>query len=214
MLTNVGLTMLSEAQVSSEPLTLTRVEIGSQFTQANLLPTLTSVLVPKGTPLIGETTAGVDGSKITIVSSNVGVITPYSICQVGVYATHPKVNSGAESLYLISQCESPADTVPVYDSTPLKIIFNMYIKHDRAQNVTVVIDEAYMPKATADTLGAIKVGANLTIDDNGVLSGVNSFTLPTASNSVLGGVKVGSGLTIDASGVLNALGTITYREVV
>ena len=34
-----------------------------------------------------------------------------------------------------------------------------------------VIDSTYLPIASADTLGAIKVGNNLTIDENGVLNG-------------------------------------------
>jgi hypothetical protein len=53
----------------------------------------------------------------------------------------------------------------------------------------------------------VKIGANLSIDANGVLSapapGTN-YTLPTASATVLGGIKIGNGLSIDASGVVSA----------
>jgi len=60
-----------------------------------------------------------------------------------------------------------------------------------------------LPTASTSSLGGIKVGSNLSIDDNGVLSGASSYSLPTASASQLGGVKVGTGLTI-TGGVLSA----------
>lgn len=65
-----------------------------------------------------------------------------------------------------------------------------------------------LPTASATVLGGIKVGANLSIDGNGVLSAnADAYTLPVATPSVLGGVKVGSGLSIDGSGVLSATGS-------
>ena len=60
-----------------------------------------------------------------------------------------------------------------------------------------------LPAATSDTLGGVKVGTGLTINE-GVLS-ADGYTLPTASADTLGGVKVGSGLTI-TNGVLSADG--------
>ncbi len=69
------------------------------------------------------------------------------------------------------------------------------------------IPPAYtLPTASATVLGGIKVGSNLTIDGNGVLSAVQgSYTLPTASTTVLGGVKVdGTSITIDGNGVITA----------
>ena len=61
-----------------------------------------------------------------------------------------------------------------------------------------------LPTATANDLGGIKVGTNLSITD-GVLSALDqTYTLPTAAANVLGGVKVGSGLAINANnGVLS-----------
>jgi hypothetical protein len=65
------------------------------------------------------------------------------------------------------------------------------------------IPSAYtLPKATGSALGGVKVGANLSIDANGILSGVSSYSLPIASASELGGVKVGTGLTI-INGILS-----------
>lgn len=64
-----------------------------------------------------------------------------------------------------------------------------------------------LPIASAETLGGIKVGSNLSIDsETGALSGNPAYTLPTASAEALGGIKVGSNLSIDANGVLSALG--------
>ena len=95
-----------------------------------------------------------------------------------------------------------------------------------------------LPKATASVLGGIKVGTNLSIDADGVLSAdaqayaeastssaglmsasdktklnsiasnANNYTLPTASSTTLGGIKVGSNLSI-SNGVLSATDT-TY----
>ncbi len=60
-----------------------------------------------------------------------------------------------------------------------------------------------LPTASADTLGGVKIGDNLSIDGSGVLSAVASpYELPTASVDVKGGIKIGSRLTI-TDGVLS-----------
>lgn len=75
-----------------------------------------------------------------------------------------------------------------------------------------------LPKASASTLGGIKVGNNLSIDANGVLSASDStysagvgldldageFSLLPATAAALGGVKVGTRLSITAGGTLSA----------
>ena len=77
------------------------------------------------------------------------------------------------------------------------------------------IPAAYtLPIASPTVLGGFKVGANLSIDANGVLSAnTGSYTLPTASASTLGGIKIGSGLTIDGNGVVNATGGSTVPSI-
>jgi len=58
--------------------------------------------------------------------------------------------------------------------------------------------------ATTTQLGVVKVGNNLSINSEGVLSANSgTYTLPTATGSVLGGVKVGSRLSI-SNGILSA----------
>lgn len=82
------------------------------------------------------------------------------------------------------------------------------------------IPAAYtLPTADATTLGGIKVGANLSIDGNGVLSAnPGAYTLPIADATTLGGIKIGSGLEIDAGGVVTvtasgATGLATRQEL-
>lgn len=59
-------------------------------------------------------------------------------------------------------------------------------------------------KATSNTLGGIKVGENLSIDEDGVLS-AEGGELPIATSEVLGGIKVGDNLTIDENGKLSSI---------
>ena len=64
--------------------------------------------------------------------------------------------------------------------------------------------EYHLPIASETTLGGIKVGSNLTIEEDGTLNAeATEYQLPTASASTLGGVKVGSNLQI-VDGVLSA----------
>lgn len=75
-----------------------------------------------------------------------------------------------------------------------------------------------LPTASANTLGGVKIGDNITISESGAISAPAPYSLPTASAETLGGIKVGSGLSI-ADGVLSASGgssvdySTTEREV-
>ena len=60
-----------------------------------------------------------------------------------------------------------------------------------------------LPTATADVLGGIKVGTNLSITDGVLSASDQTYTLPTAAANTLGGVKVGSGLAINDQSVLS-----------
>ena len=64
--------------------------------------------------------------------------------------------------------------------------------------------------ASANDLGVIKVGENLTISPDGTLSAQQTvYSLPTASSTVLGGVKVGTGLSI-SQGVISSNNPTPY----
>lgn len=70
---------------------------------------------------------------------------------------------------------------------------------------TINIDTAtrnyHLPIASATTLGGIKVGTNLTIEEDGTLNAESTeYNLPVATSSTLGGIKIGSGLNISNDG--------------
>lgn len=82
---------------------------------------------------------------------------------------------------------------------------NINIEREQ-HNITISepMREYHLPIASESVLGGIKVGNNLTIEEDGTLNAESTeYTLPTASASTLGGVKVGSNLTIN-DGVLTA----------
>lgn len=59
--------------------------------------------------------------------------------------------------------------------------------------------------ATRDSLGSVKIGAGLSITEDGLLTAdAQDFTLTPASADSLGGVKIGSRLSIDTNGILSA----------
>ena len=98
-----------------------------------------------------------------------------------------------------------------------------------------------LPTSSSSVLGGIKIGSNLSIDSDGVVSATNTtysdvtttthglmtasdkvklngiesnannYSLPIAGSSTLGGVKVGTNLSINSSGVLSATDT-TYSN--
>ncbi len=72
-----------------------------------------------------------------------------------------------------------------------------------------------LPVASAETLGGVKVGTGLSINESGVLSNSNPtpYSLPNASAETLGGVKVGTGLSINESGVLSASGGYSVTAI-
>jgi len=63
-----------------------------------------------------------------------------------------------------------------------------------------------IPVATGSTVGGIKLGDNLSITSDGVLSAVvpSAYTLPKATTSTLGGIIIGTNLSVDVDGVLSA----------
>ena len=81
-------------------------------------------------------------------------------------------------------------------------------------NKPTIPAEYTLPIASPTVLGGFKVGANLSIDGDGVLSAnPGSYTLPIADATTLGGIKVGSGLSIDGNGVLTATGGSTVPSI-
>lgn len=82
---------------------------------------------------------------------------------------------------------------------------NIIIEREQ-HNITISepMCDYHLPIASETVLGGIKVGNNLTIEEDGTLNAESTeYTLPTASASTLGGVKVGTNLDIN-DGVLTA----------
>ena len=64
-------------------------------------------------------------------------------------------------------------------------------------NIDTATRTYHLPIASETTLGGIKVGNNLTIEEDGTLNAESTeYNLPVATSSTLGGVKIGSGLTM------------------
>ena len=67
-------------------------------------------------------------------------------------------------------------------------------------NIDTATRNYHLPIASSTVLGGIKVGDNLTIEDDGTLNAEQTeYELPVASASQLGGIKVGAGLEINNS---------------
>lgn len=66
-----------------------------------------------------------------------------------------------------------------------------------------------LPIASAETLGGVKIGDNITISEDGKISApapTPEYNLPVASAEVLGGIKIGEGLNITEEGILSTNG--------
>lgn len=85
-----------------------------------------------------------------------------------------------------------------------------FMSAEDKQNLNTLVQEGLtLSPATANKLGGVKVGANLSVTADGTLSAdAQQYTLPTASADTLGGVKVGTNLSI-SNGVLSATNTDT-----
>jgi hypothetical protein len=64
------------------------------------------------------------------------------------------------------------------------------------------VEHYVLPTASTEVLGGIKVGENLSIDENGVLN-AEEYTLPKAEGNTLGGVKIGTGINVSEDGTIS-----------
>lgn len=82
----------------------------------------------------------------------------------------------------------------------------IYLQPDNIEVTEPLVAEYILPKATANTLGGIKIGDNVNISADGHLS------VPIASATNLGVIKVGTGLTIGDDGTLNSVAEYTLPQ--
>lgn len=95
----------------------------------------------------------------------------------------------------LSKIETPSDSnvLPISDGQTTKKISFLDLK------------TAINSVASSDTLGTIRIGNGLQINDIGVVSVRNfdGYILPPATTETLGGVIIGNGLTLSETGVLS-----------
>lgn len=104
--------------------------------------------------------------------------------------------------------------ITISSTAPVQSDWNASSGLEQILNKPTIPPEYTLPTAAAGTLGGVKVGANLSIDGNGVLSAnAGAYTLPAAAAGTLGGVKIGSGLSIDGNGVLTATGGSSVPQI-
>ena len=117
-----------------------------------------------------------------------------------------------------------ADTIPEATTTTAGLMSSS--DKSKLDGVATNANNYVLPTASDTTLGGVKVGSGLSINDDilstdpipdattsasGLMSatdktklnGLSPYTLPAATTSSLGGVKVGSGLSIDTTGELS-----------
>ena len=85
---------------------------------------------------------------------------------------------------------------------------NLYIRYSGAwidASPTSGSGSSYtLTTATSTALGGVKIGANINIDGNGVISvTTGSYTLTTATHIALGGVKIGAGINVAGDGTIS-----------
>jgi plastocyanin len=104
--------------------------------------------------------------------------------------------------------------VTISSTTPVQSDWNASSGLEQILNKPNIPPEYTLPAAAAGTLGGVKIGANLSIDGNGILSAnAGAYTLPAAAAGTLGGVKIGSGLSIDGNGILTATGGSSVPQI-
>ena len=81
------------------------------------------------------------------------------------------------------------------------VVIQGTIRNEEGVDLLAVANGApALPTASNTVKGGIKVGANLSIDGDGVLNAEDgNYTLPTASNTVKGGIKLGEGFSLDVT---------------
>lgn len=74
------------------------------------------------------------------------------------------------------------------------------LQQDSVDVTEPLVADYILPKASATTLGGVKIGDNINISNDGHIS------VPMASDGTLGLIKIGTGLSIDENGVVTASG--------
>ena len=137
-LTSQGSKMLAKAETGGVPMTITRAVTGSGRTSE--IEGATSVSDIKQTLQIVHKSADVQGSLLDLQVSNAGLLTPYPINQIGIYASNSEMG---EVLYMIAQCdEGTADTMPAEATASVIMHYKFLILHSATAEISVTITPA------------------------------------------------------------------------
>lgn len=80
-------------------------------------------------------------------------------------------------------------------------------------NGVISYDSSQLPKATANDLGTVKVGAGLTVDAGGTVA-VNNADLPLATTTTRGTVIIGSGIAVNNGSISLAWATTSSKGII
>lgn len=139
VITNKGRQMLSYLQNGIGEAIITRVVVGSGRVNDNQLVNQTAVSNIKQEGIITEKRTYETGSDIEITITNTENTEAYTLNQIGIYAIHASVDGGSEFLYMLAQCDSPGDSIPLPSVTPIKLSYGFYLVHSNNANITITV---------------------------------------------------------------------------
>lgn len=108
-------------------------------------------------------------------------------------------NWTSDSVYTLLAVGNGTDANHLQDALTLDRLGNLHISGKLTADGGIDI-----PIATAESVGGIKIGENLTISEDGTLSANSGgYTLPIATADTLGGVKIGDNIAVTDDGTIS-----------
>ena len=168
ILTTKGLNLQAKLLSSGEPFEITKVTGGSGKVEVDQLPEQTAVSQKKQTLTIQKVSYSEDkkSAVMSVLLSNIGLATGYSLAQVGIYANDP---DEGEILYAIMQANDDGETIPAASEKTYSVQFDITLHFDNAATVNVTIDPAGLVTfdAISDLMGVevVPYGTTKPIED-------------------------------------------------
>lgn len=169
--TNKGYALQAKL-LSTDKLNITRVVSGSGSCAVTQLINQTAVSDIKQELIVDSLSYDKYGNaRLNVTLSNIDLNTGYDVNQIGIYATDP---DEGEILYAISQADE-SEPIPSISEQPngFYCSWDFALTYSNAQNINVTIDPSNAISREAADLRYVqlaKIGDNLSVDENGVLS--------------------------------------------
>lgn len=169
--TNKGYALQAKL-LSTDKLNITRVVSGSGSCAVTQLINQTAVSDIKQELIVDSLSYDKNNNaRLKVTLSNIDLNTGYDVNQIGIYATDP---DEGEILYGIAQADE-AEPIPSISEQPngFYCSWDFSLTYSNAQNVNVTIDPSNAISREAADLRYVqlaKIGDNLSVDENGVLS--------------------------------------------